>query len=71
MEKEYKTSEAKRRSNKKYNDTHIKKIGIGIKKTERALYEEYAAKNELNLSRYVRNCIKYCIDNNINVSIEE
>ena len=71
MEKEYKTSEAKRRSNRKYINSHIGRVGIDIKKTERALYEEYAAKNELSLSRYIRNCIKYCIDNNIDVSTEE
>ena len=71
MEKEYRVSKAQRKSNKKYDDAHMGRIGINIKKDERALYEEYAAKNELNLSRYVRNCIKYCIDNNIDVSIEE
>lgn len=71
MEKEYKTSNATRKNNAKYNKTHIANISIKVQKTERNLYEEYAAKNKLNLSRYIRNCAKYCIDNNIDVSIEE
>lgn len=68
MNKEYKTTAAKRRNNAKYDAEHMRVIGIKVPIAEKELYQLQANKYELPLATYIRRCIKYCIDNNINLN---
>lgn len=65
---EYKTSEAKRRNNAKYDKAHMAFIGIKVPKAERELFELTAQAANKPLARYIRDCVKYCIDNGIDIT---
>ena len=60
-------SEARKRSNKKYDAAHMSQIGLKMPKEERADIEKAAAEKGLPLAGFCRKCIKYCIKNNIDI----
>lgn len=67
--KEYKTSEAKRRGNAKYDKKNFKTLGYKCRLTELDKITEYATKQHINsISNLIGQCINYCIDNNIDLS---
>ena len=53
---------------KRYDKEHMKLTGIKHKTEERQLWEEAAAKHNLSLSLFVRKCVHYCIEHDINIS---
>lgn len=71
MENGYKTTEAKRRNNAKYDASHMRLIGVKVPIAEKELYQSQAQQYNLPLAAYIRKCCKYCIDNNINLSDNE
>lgn len=58
-------SKAQRRANEKYDKENMASIGLKIPKQERLLYESEAEKQKKTLSRYIRDCVKYCIEHDI------
>lgn len=50
-----------------YDKKNMKVTGIKHSITERQQWEDAANKNQLNLSLFVRRCVKYCIENNIDL----
>lgn len=67
MEKKSKLSSAQQKAIKKYTDANLSKISLGIKFKEHDTIIENAKKYNLPTSRYLRNCVKYCINHDINI----
>ena len=61
-------TENKKKNNAKYDKMHIKRINLSMKKEEAEKIENTALTYNCNLSLFCRKCIRYCIDNNINVN---
>lgn len=52
----------------KYKKEHYKRIGILCKPADAELIADYCMDNGINSkSAYIVNCVKYCIENNIDV----
>ena len=62
---EFKTTEAKRRNNKKYDDEHMSQIGIKAKKEEIDKCKSYASELGVTPSKFAMKAMLYCIENNI------
>ena len=61
-------SEAQKKAAQKYDAEKMKTIGLKVPIVERLRIEEAAEKANLKLATFCRACIKYCIDNNINLA---
>lgn len=53
---------------KNYDKQKMSTIGLKIPIQERQQIERSAAENSLKIATFCRKCIKYCIDNNIDIS---
>lgn len=62
-------TEAQRRAKAKYDAKNYKTIGIKCPINEYKKINDMAQKYNLTVSMYSRLCIKYCIDNNIDINI--
>lgn len=61
-----KTTEAQRRANAKYDKKHYKSIACKCKISDFEIYQEYAAKQNIDsMSKLLNLCVKYCVNNNI------
>ncbi|MDE7295170.1 MAG: hypothetical protein K2N72_12175 [Oscillospiraceae bacterium] len=63
-----KTPQSQLKWQKKYDLEKMTTIGLKIPITERRQIENAAAENGLKLATFCRKCIKYCINNNIDIS---
>ncbi len=59
---------SQQKANAKYDKLHMKTISIKAKTEEIEKIKGNADKHGVNTSLYCRLCIKYCIDNNIDIS---
>ena len=62
-----KTLNSKLEWQKEYDSEKMKVTGIKHSISEREKWETEAEKRELKLSAFVRKCVKYCIENNIDL----
>ena len=60
--------ESKKINNKKYDKMHIKQLAMSMKKEEAEKIKQYADENNMSTSLFCRKCIRYCIDNDININ---
>ena len=60
--------ESKKINNKKYDKMHIKQLAMSMKKEEAEKIKQCADENNMSISLFCRKCIKYCIDNDININ---
>lgn len=63
-----KTPQSQLNWQKKYDLQKMATIGLKVPISERQQIEEASEKNGLKLATFCRKCIKYCIDNNININ---
>ena len=63
-----KTLNSKLEWQKEYDSDKMKVTGIKHSIDERQEWEKAAKDNGLKLSTFVRHCVKYCIENNIDLS---
>ena len=63
-----KTPQSQLKWQKKYDLEKMTTIGLKIPITERRQIENAAAEKGLKLATFCRKCIKYCINNNIDIS---
>ena len=61
-------TEKKKASNKRYDDLHIKRVNLSMRKEEAEIIQQNAQKHEMSASLFCRKCIRYCIDNEIDIS---
>lgn len=61
-------TEKKKASNKKYSDLHIKNITLTVKNEENDLIVQNAQKFDMKRATFIRKCIKYCIENKVDLS---
>ncbi|MBQ8411576.1 MAG: hypothetical protein IJX15_07620 [Ruminiclostridium sp.] len=67
---ENKTLNSKLEWQKEYDSNKMKVTGIKHSVEERERWEKAAEKNNMKLSPFVRLCVKYCIENNIDLKNE-
>lgn len=68
MEREYKTSEAKRRANAKYDSKNYKAIACKCRLADYDKFQKYAEnQNITSMNNLLYRCVMYCIDNNIDL----
>ncbi|MBQ8842352.1 MAG: hypothetical protein IJZ65_06975 [Ruminiclostridium sp.] len=67
---ENKTVNSKLEWQKEYDSNKMKVTGIKHSVEEREKWEKAAEKNNMKLSPFVRLCVKYCIENNIDLKNE-
>ena len=65
---ELKTSVKKRASNKKYDDAHYKTITYKAKISDYKQIKEYAEKHDISVSQLCKQCVKFVIDSDIDIS---
>ncbi len=65
-----KTLNSKLEWQKEYDSEKMKVTGIKHGISEREKWEREAEKSGLKLSAFVRKCVKYCIENNIDLKKE-
>ena len=65
-----KTLNSKLEWQKSYDADKMKVTGIKHSINEREIWEKAAEKSGLKLSAFVRRCVKYCIENNIDLKNE-
>ncbi len=63
-----KTPQSQLKWQKKYDSEKMSTIGLKIPIAERQQIESAAAEKGLKLATFCRKCIKYCINNNIEIS---
>ncbi len=61
-------TEKKKISNKKYDKLHMKTLQLSMKKEDAEKIKQYADNNNMSTSLFCRKCIRYCIDNDININ---
>lgn len=64
----YKTSEAKRKANAKFDKANYRIITCRCKLDDADKFTQYAEELNLSVSKFVYYCITYCIDNKINLT---
>ncbi len=67
---EFKTPKSQLEWQKKYDSQKMATIGIKLPIEERKTIEMAADKSNLKLATFCRKCIKYCIENNIDLNKE-
>ena len=60
-----KTSEARRRANKKYDDLHYKTITYKSKISDYEQIKAYAESKNISVSKLCKLCVAYCLQNDI------
>lgn len=66
-----KTLNSKIEWQKKYDKNNMKLTGVKHSTEERRKWETAAEKNGMKLASFVRSCVKYCIDNDIDLNKHE
>lgn len=61
-------TENKKISNKKYDKLHMKTLQLSMKKEDAEKIKSIADENNMSTSLFCRRCIKYCIDNDVNIN---
>lgn len=71
MNNDKKTPPSQLRWQKEYDKNNMKLTGIKHSIEERLKWEMAAEKNGMKLASFVRSCVKYCIDNDIDLNNQE
>lgn len=58
-------SESRKKANKKYDDSHYKKIMLRLKNDDSELLEQFVKQHDLTKNGFIRKAIAYCIENEI------
>ena len=66
-----KTSDARRRANKKYSDMHYKTITYKSKISDYEQIKAYAESKNISISKLCKLCVEYCMKNDIDVIDDE
>ena len=66
-----KTSDARRRANKKYSQNHYKSINYQAKISDYEQIKAYAESKNISVSKLCKLCVAYCMENNINIIDDE
>ena len=66
-----KTSDARRRANKKYSDIHYKTVTYKSKISDYEQIKAYADSKNISVSKLCKLCVAYCMKNDINVIDDE
>ena len=63
-----KTSDARRRANKKYSQNHYKSINYQAKISDYEQIKAYADSKNISISKLCKLCVAYCMKNNIDIT---
>ena len=63
-----KTSEARRRANKKYSQSHYKSINYQAKISDYEQIKAYAESKNISVSKLCKLCVAYCMEHDINIT---
>ena len=66
-----KTSEARRRANKKYSQNHYKSINYQAKISDYEQIKAYAESKNISISKLCKLCVAYCMDHDINITSDD
>lgn len=62
-----KTSEARRRANKKYSQSHYKSINYQAKISDYEQIKAFAESKNISVSKLCKLCVNYCLKNNVDI----
>ena len=57
------------KASRKYNEKNYKKIQANIKPVDYELIDSYCKTNGISKAQLIVNCCKYCIENDIDITI--
>lgn len=60
-----KTSDARRRANKKYSDMHYKTVTYKAKISDYEQIKAYADSKNISISKLCKLCVEYCMKNGV------
>ena len=63
-----KTSDARRRANKKYSQNHYKSINYQAKISDYEQIKAFADSKNISISKLCKLCVAYCMKNNIDIT---
>ena len=66
-----KTSDARRRANKKYSDIHYKTVTYKSKISDYEQIKAYAESKNISISKLCKLCVEYCMEHNIDLIDDE
>ena len=66
-----KTSDARRRANKKYSDMHYKTVTYKAKISDYEQIKAFADSKNISVSKLCKLCVEYCMKNDINIIDDE
>ena len=66
-----KTSDARRRANKKYSQNHYKSINYQAKISDYEQIKAYAESKNISISKLCKLCVAYCMENDIDIIDDE
>ena len=66
-----KTSEARRKANKKYSQSHYKSINYQAKISDYEQIKAYADSKNISISKLCKLCVAYCMEHDINIIDDE
>ena len=66
-----KTSDARRRANKKYSDIHYKTVTYKAKISDYEQIKAYADSKNISVSKLCKLCVEYCMEHDIDVIDDE
>ena len=66
-----KTSDARRRANKKYSDMHYKTVTYKAKISDYEQIKAYADSKNISISKLCKLCVEYCMEHDIDVIDDE
>ena len=66
-----KTSDARRRANKKYSDMHYKTVTYKAKISDYEQIKAFADSKNISISKLCKLCVAYCMKNDINIIDDE
>ena len=66
-----KTSDARRRANKKYSDIHYKTVTYKAKISDYKQIKAYAESKNISISKLCKLCVAYCMEHGINFIDDE
>ena len=66
-----KTSDARRRANKKYSQNHYKSINYQAKISDYEQIKAFADSKNISVSKLCKLCVAYCMEHDINIIDDE
>ena len=66
-----KTSDARRRANKKYSDIHYKTVTYKAKISDYEQIKAFADSKNISISKLCKLCVEYCMTHDINIIDDE